>query len=197
MKRQRAFTSSSSMSESAEALSANLKSRRNVTIEITNVTNNICLIDPKVYLESGNCHSPPQPTVRPLKTEVCNFSKTSGKASGAVGVITYDMFERQSNCAREKLAIMFSVPYDYNFYKNWVALGIYDKSRECDESLYKEMYNNKEQQGFVRAEAKGCSLMYVGKNLDVMCTMSPLGRAILKVELWDKIFSPGAQQQHY
>lgn len=34
------------MSESAEALAANLKSRRNVTIEITNLTNNYCLIDP-------------------------------------------------------------------------------------------------------------------------------------------------------
>lgn len=34
------------MSESAEALAANLKSRRNVTIEITNVTNTYCLLDP-------------------------------------------------------------------------------------------------------------------------------------------------------
>lgn len=37
---------SSRMSESAEALAANLTSRRNVTVEITNVTNNYCLIDP-------------------------------------------------------------------------------------------------------------------------------------------------------
>lgn len=35
------------MSESAENLAANQKSRRNVTIEITNITNNICLVDPK------------------------------------------------------------------------------------------------------------------------------------------------------
>lgn len=41
-----AFTSNN-MSESAEALAANLKSRRNVTIEITNLTNSYCLIDPK------------------------------------------------------------------------------------------------------------------------------------------------------
>ena len=34
------------MSETAEALAANLKSRRNVTIEISNVTNNYCLLDP-------------------------------------------------------------------------------------------------------------------------------------------------------
>lgn len=35
------------MSESAEALAANQTSRRNVTIEITNLTNNYCLLDPK------------------------------------------------------------------------------------------------------------------------------------------------------
>lgn len=38
---------SSKMSESAESLAANQKSRRNVTIEITNITNNYCLVDPK------------------------------------------------------------------------------------------------------------------------------------------------------
>lgn len=35
------------MSESAEALAANLTSRRNITIEITNLTNQYCLLDPK------------------------------------------------------------------------------------------------------------------------------------------------------
>lgn len=35
------------MGESAEALAAKIESRRNVTIEITNLTNEYCLIDPK------------------------------------------------------------------------------------------------------------------------------------------------------
>lgn len=152
------------------------------------------MIFKRVYLNSGNCHSPPQPTVRPLKTEVCNFSKTSAKASGAVGVLTYDLFERNSKGAKESIAIMFSVPYDYNLYQNWVAVGIYDKDKECDESLYKEMYYNKEQQSFVWAEAHGSCLMYEGKQLDILCTMSPMGRAIMKVELWDKLFTPITQQ---
>ncbi|XP_053197689.1 DELTA-stichotoxin-Hmg2b-like [Scomber japonicus] len=181
------------MSESAEALAANLTSRRNVTIEITNLTNNYCLIDPKVFLESGCCHSPPQPTVRPLKTEVCNFTKTSAKACGAVGVMTYDLFERKSNSAKETVAIMFSVPYDYNMYKNWFAVGIYDQGKECNESLYKEMYYNKEQKGFIREEAHGSGITYEGKQLDIKATMSPMGKAIMKVELWDKLFAPITQ----
>ncbi|KAM7370385.1 hypothetical protein PAMP_009938 [Pampus punctatissimus] len=181
------------MSESAETLAANLTSRRNVTIEITNLTNNYCLIDPKVYLESGSCHSPPQPTVRPLKTEVCNFGKICGKATGAVGVMTYDLFERQSNSAKETVAIMFSVPYDQNMYKNWLAVGIYAKGKECNESLYKEMYYDKEQQGFIREEAEGSGLMFEGKQLDIRATMSPMGKAIMKVELWDKLLAPMMQ----
>ncbi|KAM8838042.1 DELTA-actitoxin-Afr1e-like [Spinachia spinachia] len=182
------------MSESAEALAASHKSRRNVSIEITNLTNNYCLIDPKVYLDSGSVYSPPQPTVRPLKTEVCNFSKTSAKATGAVGVLTYDLFERRGNSAKEKLAIMFSVPYDNSTYKNWLALAIYPQNKECNEALYKEMYYDKEPKGFVRQEAHGCGLTFEGQSLDIKATMSPLGRAMLKVEVWDKLFTPVGQQ---
>lgn len=92
---------------------------------------------------------------------------------------------------------MFSVPYDYNIYKNWFALGIYAKGKECNESLYKEMYYNKEQQGFIREEAHGCGLTYEGSQLDIKSTMSPMGRAIMKVELWDKLFSPMTQQSYW
>lgn len=41
--------------------------------------------------------------------------------------------------ATEKVAIMFSVPYDYNTYKNWMAMGIYKKEITTGESLFKEM----------------------------------------------------------
>ncbi|XP_068161544.1 conoporin-Cn1-like [Antennarius striatus] len=176
------------MSESAEALSANQSSRRNVTIEITNYARDFCLIDPKVYLESGNCHSPPQPTVRPLKTEVCNFSKGSGKSSGSVGVLTYDLFERGRHKAFERFVIMFSVPYDYNLYENWVAIGIFDVGKEVDKNLYEYMYYKKDA-CFKREKANGCGLIYQGNKVDIMCTMSPMGRAIMKLEVWDKTFS--------
>ncbi|XP_054899252.1 DELTA-actitoxin-Ucs1a-like [Poeciliopsis prolifica] len=181
------------MSESAEALAANLKSRRNVTIEITNLSNHYCLINPKVFLDNGSVHSPPQPTVRSQKTEVCNFSKDSGKATGAVGVLTYELFGRSANSAKEIIAIMFSVPYDYNMYKNWVAVGIYNVGKECNESLFKEMYY-KEQTGFVRQESNGSGLNFEGSSVDIKATMSPTGRAILKVEIWDKLFTQMAQR---
>ncbi|CAL8301235.1 unnamed protein product [Lota lota] len=177
------------MSESADAVAANIKSRRNVTIEITNLTQAYCLVNPKVFLESGSTHSPPQPTVRPLKTEVCNFSKTSVAASGAVGVLTYDLYHRDRKDFIETVAIMFSVPYDNVMYKNWFSVGIYAKGRECDEKLYKELYYDKEQKCFVRSEANGSGITFAGKYLDIKAAMSPLGRAIMKVEVWEKLFS--------
>ncbi|KAM4525744.1 DELTA-stichotoxin-Hcr4a-like [Fundulus diaphanus] len=182
------------MSESAETLAANLKSRRNVTVEITNLTSEYCLINPKVFLDSGCISSPPQPTIRPLKTEVCNFSKISAKPTGAVGVLTYELFRRGTNSAKEIIAIMFSVPYDMNMYKNWFAVGIYNQGKECNEGLYKEMYYNKEQKGFVRQEASGCGLNFDGNSLEIKATMSPTGKSMMKLEIWDKLFSQMAQQ---
>lgn len=148
----------------------------------------------RVYLESGEASNPPQPTVRPLKTEVCTFSKTSAHATGSMGVLTYDLFERSRNDYIETLALMFSVPWDYNLYKNWFAIGIYPKGKECDQALYKEMYYQKNQQGFVREEANGSGINFEGKYLDIRATMCPMGRAIVKLEVWDKVLSPLSQQ---
>lgn len=134
--------------------------------------------------------------MRPLKTELCTFGKTSAKATGAVGVLTYDMFERQSNDFKESIAIMFSVPYDYHMYQNWFAVGIFDKGKECNEALYKAMYYDKEPKGFVREKAVGSTVTYEGEHLDIKAGMSPLGRSIMKVELWDKLFSPPRSQGH-
>ncbi|KAK7940581.1 hypothetical protein WMY93_003907 [Mugilogobius chulae] len=144
------------MTESAEQVAADVDSKRSVTIEISNITNNYCLINPRVYLDNGESYNPPQPTVRPLMTEVCTFTKSTAKATGAVGVMTYDLFERSRNDYIESLAIMFS------------------KGRNCDKDLFKEMYYDKHPKGFSREEAKGSGINYVGNYLDIKATMSPL-----------------------
>lgn len=186
------------MTESAEAVAADVDSRRSVTIEISNLTNNYRLINPRVYLDNGETYNCPQPTVRSLKTEVCTFTKSSGKATGSVGVLTYDLMEKSRNDFIEFVAIMFSIPWDYNLYKNWFAVGLYKKGRECDEGLFKEMYYEKKQQehGFVREEATGSGINYVGNYLDIKATMGPLGKAVMKVEVWDKLFTPPGQQRY-
>ncbi|XP_020790786.2 actinoporin-like protein [Boleophthalmus pectinirostris] len=176
------------MTESAADVAADVDSKRSVTIEIANVTNNYCLLNPRVYLDNGEVYNPPQPTVRPHMKEVCTFTKSASKATGAVGVMTYDLLERSRNDYIETLAIMFSIPWDYNLYKNWFAVGIYPRGRNCDKDLFKEMYYDKNPQGFTRDEAKGSGINYVGKFLDIKAAMCPLGNAIMSVEVWDKLF---------
>ncbi|XP_034563435.1 DELTA-stichotoxin-Hcr4a-like [Notolabrus celidotus] len=185
------------MSESAEALAANLSSRRNVTIEITNYTSNYALLDPKIYMDSGHCHVPPGPTIGPMKTEICNFSKTSAKTSGAVGVLTYEVVQIQTKKPVLLFVLMFSVPYDQNMYKNWHGSGVFGLETEIDEKLFKKMYYDKEPQGFVRAEANGSGITFEHACLDIMSTMSPLGRSIMKVEIWEKLFHPPMTQSPY
>ncbi|MEQ2305220.1 hypothetical protein AMECASPLE_035518 [Ameca splendens] len=152
----------------------------------------------RAYLDNGEVFNPPQPTVRPLKTEVCAFTRSSGKATGSIGVLTYDLFERSKNDYIETLAIMFSVPWDYNLYKNWFAVGIYKKGHNCDKDLFKEMYYEKKEleYGFVRGEANGSRINYVGNYLDIKATMCPMNNAIMKVEIWDNLFTSMGQQAY-
>ncbi|KAM8888177.1 DELTA-sagatoxin-Srs1a-like [Synchiropus picturatus] len=174
------------MPDTAEGLAAIQSSRRNVTIEISNQTSNCCLIEPNVFLDSGDVHSPPAPSVRPHRVELCNFNKTSAKTSGAVGVLTYDVMFKNCRDITKRIAIMFSVPYDQNLYKNWFGLGVYSNEKTCDKKLFDEMYYNKEQCGFVRQECNGCSLTFTGDHLVVKATMGQMGRSIMKVEIWEK-----------
>lgn len=84
-----------------------------------------------------------------------------------------------------ELAIMFSVPYDYNVYENCLGIGIYEKNISCNDELFNEMYYNKGT--FTAKVATGCEIMYPEDKHSIsgMCvkgTMSPAGKAIMKVE---------------
>lgn len=132
-----------------------------------------------------------------MRTEMCNFSKTTAKATGAVGVLSYDIVSIQGPPTKTgKLVIMFSVPHG-GMYDNWFGFGIFPPDTEVNKALYKTMYYDKEPKGFVRAKACGSALIYQDEYLDVMGTMSPLSRAIMKVEIWEKMFSAPQCQRPY
>ena len=141
----------------------------------------------RVYMESGFCQHPPQPTIQSTKTEVCSFTKDDNTATGAVGLLTYDLFHMATRVCVERMAILFSVPYDHNLYKNRLAVGVVLQSSECDKHLYKMMYDGKDLSHFSRADANGCGLEYRAEHVDVRATMSSVGKGILKVELYDKM----------
>ncbi|KAM9392505.1 actinoporin-like protein [Pholidichthys leucotaenia] len=181
------------MTECAELVAAQGAPSRSCIIEITNVTSSHWLINPRIFLESGETYNPPQPTVQPKKTEICMFGKNKGAATGSVGVLAYELWDSTREKCNKIMVIMFSVPSDYNLYKNWFAVGIYPKDRSCDESLYKELYYEKHPKGFVREEANGSGILYSGDHLEIRATMCPMGKAIIKAEVWDKSETQGAQ----
>ncbi|KAG9331982.1 hypothetical protein JZ751_016258 [Albula glossodonta] len=176
-----------------------IAANRRVSIHLMNLTNANILINPQIYTYSGYCHDPPQPTVGKGVTEVCAFGHTKGTARGSVGVMTYDIATAQEE-ASKRLAIMFSVPFNYNQYENVFALGVFDTTQPCDESLYKLMYYGNAET-FTRANASGSELSYKGKTYTMRGTMSPIAKSIIKVELRNgtklKHSAPAKKLKHF
>ncbi|MGH0166416.1 UNVERIFIED_CONTAM: hypothetical protein FKN15_050767 [Acipenser sinensis] len=136
-----------------------------------------------MYTFSGYNVDPPPPTIKAKSTAVCSFSKTSDTARGSVGVLTYDVIK--NNDAVECIAVMFSVPYDYNWYENWFAIGSFSVGTSCDNNLYNQMYH-KEEKGFIRKQAKAGLIEFTGEAVEIKATMSPASRSIMKIEVWNK-----------
>lgn len=82
---------------------------------------------------------------------------------------------------------MFSVPFDHNLYKNRLAVGVVEQSIACDKHLYDQLYDGKDLNKFTRSESSGCGLEYKAAYVDLRATMSSIGKAIVKVELYDKM----------
>ncbi len=112
-------------------------------------------------------------------------SKTAGPvARGAVGVITYD-FANEPNPHR--LAIMYSVPYDYNLYENWFKLSVIAPDVALDDSLFDDMYNNRgATPGEAAAAAKGTATWEVikdGRKFLLEGVLGNGGRAVLNMSI--------------
>ncbi|XP_030626172.1 DELTA-sagatoxin-Srs1a-like [Chanos chanos] len=132
---------------------------------------------------SGHNTQPPPPTVDVNTMAACAFSKNTGVASGAVGVLTYDL-EQEKRCTDKMMAIMFSVPFDYNIFDNWLAVGIFDNNQQCDKELYNLMYD-KNETTFKRVKAAGSSILAKWEPVEIRATMSSARSAIVEVEIYD------------
>ncbi|KAF1380172.1 hypothetical protein PFLUV_G00184000 [Perca fluviatilis] len=158
---------------------------RECTIEIENKCPEFTLCNPQLYTKSGFCKSPLPPTLGPSESGKAQFNKTSFSARGAVGVFTYDIQNKSKEECLEKVAVMFSVPYDYIMYSNTYAVGVFDNNRKGDESLFEEMCNvTYPQSGFVRGKAKDSqSLTHKGERVTVRATMSDSATSVVKVQV--------------
>ncbi|KAF0027658.1 DELTA-stichotoxin-Hmg2b [Scophthalmus maximus] len=157
---------------------------RNCTVEINNNSNCYTLSNPRVFTESGHCEVPLPPMVGPCSAVNGMFNKSTGAATGAVGVFTYDLFNSDLNDYSHVLAVMFSVPYDRTLYSNWFAVGIFDRGNDCNYNLYDTMYNGNED-SFTRAKADGSCISYEGDYCIVSASMSDSGEAVLRVDITD------------
>ncbi|KAI4899035.1 hypothetical protein NFI96_027258 [Prochilodus magdalenae] len=168
---------------SVEEISQSINTIRSITILISNLSRKYILKHPRFYMVSGYSELPPPPAIHKRTVEACSFSKTGGAARGAVGVLTYEICKHNDTDWVGELDIMFSVPFDYNLYENWFALGIFKEHMPCDENLFNQMYY--ETGPFTRAEGTGAKITFAGKHNRVKGTMSPSGTCIMKVELLD------------
>lgn len=110
---------------------------RRLAIGINNHTDKK-LIKPKYYLFSGKIEAASL-EVEGKRCGAVGASKTAGPvATGAVGVISYEI-----EGTPHRLAIMYSVPFDYTWYSNWFKLGIISKNTATNHDLYVDMYYDK------------------------------------------------------
>uniref|UniRef100_A0A3Q0SQT7 Uncharacterized protein n=1 Tax=Amphilophus citrinellus TaxID=61819 RepID=A0A3Q0SQT7_AMPCI len=127
------------------------------------------------------------PTHRQCSTEItsnstytlCNawysnsvFTMAPHAARGAVGIFTYELHNKSTQESTEKIAVMFSVPYDFNLSSNWFAVGIFQKTKECNYDLYYQMYNNTDSM-FVRGKASGPSLTHKFSRVTILASILP------------------------
>ncbi|XP_022607890.1 DELTA-actitoxin-Aeq1b-like isoform X2 [Seriola dumerili] len=155
---------------------------RQCSIELQNKSSMFTLCNPHVHTVSGSCDAPFPPTLGPSESGGALFVKSPHAACGSVGVFTYDLLSESTQQYRGRVAVMFSVPYDFNLYSSWFAVGVFGLDTHCDQHLYETMYYNTER-GFVRGKAKGPSLSHRGSHVTVRATMSDSYRAVLKVQV--------------
>ncbi|XP_008293160.1 cytolysin Src-1-like [Stegastes partitus] len=147
-----------------------LPTHRQCAVQINNNCTSYVLRNPRVYTDSGHCNEALTPTIGPSSDGHGLFMKTPYTARGAVGVFTYDLYNETTKRDDNKVAVMFSNPYDLNIYSNCFAVGIIDGNQPCDQSLYETMcYHTLE--WFVRAQA-GSYLTYSKGDVTISATMT-------------------------
>ncbi|CAL8361417.1 unnamed protein product [Gadus morhua 'NCC'] len=143
---------------------------REITIDIENATQAYCLINPRFHLTRGGCLKTLPIELYPATRDGAVFAKKMSTATGCSGVFTYDLSLNGAYSAK-KMAVMFSVPFDFNIYDNYLAVGVFDNNKLCDEQLFNEMYNLNSLE-FEKGKAADGILRYEYSNVVIMASMS-------------------------
>lgn len=88
--------------------------KRKIAIGVTNEASSGSWEGLNVYFRSGTSDTTIPEFVKPEEALIYNARKTDGPtATGSVGVVAYYMKD-----VGKTLAVLFSVPFDYNWYSN-------------------------------------------------------------------------------
>jgi len=93
--------------------------------------------------------------------------------TGVVGVLTYYIPDKHKT-----LAVMWSVPYDYNLFKNLWNVKLYNGNIEANRGIYKELYYKARP-----FPAGGWRTKLLGVGLKCRGFMSTSGNAELKIKV--------------
>ena len=100
--------------------------------------------------------------------------KTSGPvATGTVGVLAYYI-----PSIRKTLSVMFSVPFDYNWYENWWNAKLYPGNQRANYNQYYDLYYDANP-----FRANGWHDRSLGSGLKFRGSMSNSGQATLEIHV--------------
>lgn len=96
-----------------------------------------CLLNnPCVYYESGGSDTPLPAEIQGGHVGLLGARKISAALTGTSGVITYNIANRNAT-----LALMWSVPMDFNVFSSWWNVKVFDGKREANAELFSELYS--------------------------------------------------------
>uniref|UniRef100_W4VS67 Conoporin 3 n=1 Tax=Conus geographus TaxID=6491 RepID=W4VS67_CONGE len=104
-------------------------------IEVENWTN-FTLEVPKLMLRRG-AHTTNPVDIEPGKREAFAVRKTAHTATGVFGTVSWEV-----NGNSRRFVIMWSTPFDFNIYTNWMGMGMTREGLVAPNYLwFKQMYN--------------------------------------------------------
>ncbi|CAB4006202.1 actinoporin [Paramuricea clavata] len=126
------------------------------------------------YFFSGTSDQVLPNYVPPNKGVIYTARKTSGAATGAVGVISFYITNEDIT-----LCVLFSVPYDYNLYSNWWNAKVYQGKKYANYNAYNDLYYSSSPfKGDNRYHSKSLGWHYTAKGV-----MSSSGTGYLQLSV--------------
>jgi len=150
-------------------------------IDIENHTNQkLELLD--IFKLSGEWEKIPQ-HVFPGKKESSFGRKSSGTATGVAGMVSWKI--DNGDCA----VVMFSLPFDFNLYSNWLSVGIMKGSRvlQNNKELFDVMYGGKES-NFTRGQfySDPKPIEFKNGSYKIVGEMGTTHEAEIKIQIFDE-----------